>query len=222
MIINIIGHGLQWGEQVGNRIQEHEVDIPIAPHFNSVSFYCPAGEGFNGPDAYTIINGDWREDIEEINDIHRIPEHFVFPHQQAWEDIYPLDPVIRGRHIHPGPNDPHYVAPNVEYEINEINLLRLRQIIIPRIPHHEPQLVISPINNTCISLSWLISNIPHIIEEHPQLAPLPDQDNYIYQWLVCRDEIEELNPHNNAASLEAIRDAAIEVGQEIDRLLWEP
>jgi hypothetical protein len=221
MIINIIGHGLQWGENVKEETQWRDADIPLAPHFNSVSFYCHAGEGFDGPDAHLIVNGEWHNFVQEINDIHHIPEHFVFPNQGAWNDILPRVSNNPRNHIPPGLNDPHhYGLLNVVHQIDGIEILRLRQIVRPNNPFPESQLVISPINETCISLSWLINNIPLIIDAHPELAALPNHDNYTYRWLVCRDLIAGLNPHDNAASLVIIDDAAQEASQRIDRLLW--
>lgn len=219
MIINIIGHGLQRGEIIGQQYQEHVIGIPVAQHFNSVSFYCNAGDGFNGTNAHSIVNGEWHDLVQEINDVHQIPEHFVFPNQEAWNDILPRDPDNQWKHIPPGPNDPHYVPPNVVHQNDDIEILRLRQILVPeRIP--QSQLVISPTNNTCISLSWLINNIPLIIDAHQPLADLFDNDNYTYRWLVCRDWITELDPHNNQESLARINEATKQYG-EMDRLLWE-
>ena len=217
MIINIIGHGLQWGEEVAGQIQWQERNLPVEPHFNSVSFYCPAGEGFNGPDARLIVNEKWRSFVQEINDIHRIPEHFVFPNLEAWNDIVPRNP---NDHNPPNPNEIQYVLPNIAHPDNHNGFLRLRQIVSPNDPFPEPQLVISPIRGTCISLSWLISNIPHIIEEHPALAALPNHDNYTYRWLVCRDLIMELNRHDNATSLTNINVEIQPLGERVDRLLW--
>lgn len=219
MIINIIGHGLQWGEGVAEQIQEHEIAIPVAPHFNSVSFYCHAGEGFDGPDAHLIVNGEWHNFVQEINDIHHIPEHFVFPNLGAWNDILPRDPDNPRNHIPPGRNDPRYVLPNSVHRIDGNEILRLRQIVRPNNPFPESQLVISPINETCISLSWLINNIPLIIDAHPELAALPNHDNYTYRWLVCRDLIAGLNPNNIAESLAKINKEIQQYGK-MDKLLW--
>lgn len=219
MIINIIGHGLQWGENVRGEIQWHDTDIPVALRFNSVSFYCPAGDGFNGPDALLIVNGEWHNSVPGINDIHHIPEHFVFPNLGAWNDILPRNLDNPMNHIPPGHNYPQYVLPNIVHQIGGNEILRLRQIVRPNNPFPESQLVISPINETCISLSWLIKNIPLIIDAHPELAALPNLDNYTYRWLVCRDLIEGLNQYNNDASLEIIRNETEQFG-DIVRLLW--
>ncbi len=217
MIINIIGHGLQWIEGVAQQIQEQEIAIPVNPLFNSVSFYCQANCGFNGPDARLIVNGEWHDMVQEINDIHHIPEHFVFPNPEAWNDIVPRNPDDYNL---TNPDEPQYVLPNVVHQINGDDILRLRQIISPRNPFNESQLAISPINRTCISLSWLINNIPLIISDHPQFATIPNHNNYTYRWLVCRDLIAGLNPHDNARSRAIINGEILEFGK-VDRLLWE-
>lgn len=218
MIINIIGHGLQWVEAVAGLIQEQEIVIPANPLFNSVSFYCQAGYGFNGPDARLIVNGEWHGFVQEINDIHHIPEHFVFPNLMAWSDIVPRNPNDPNP---PNPDEPHYVPPNVVHQIDGVDILRLRQIIRPENPYNESQLAISPIEGTCISLSWLISNIPLIIEDHQQLADMPNHNNYTFRWLVCRDLIAGLNPNDNAASMNTIDEEIGNLGR-VNRLLWQP
>lgn len=213
MIINIIGHGLQWFEEVAQ-----EFAIPANPLFNSVSFYCQAGNGFNGPDARLIVNGEWHGFVQEINEIHHIPEHFVFPNLMAWSDIVPRNPNDLNP---PNLDEPHYVAPNVVHQIDGVNILRLRQIIRPGNPYNESQLAISPIEGTCISLSWLISNIPLIIEDHQQLADMPNHNNYTFRWLVCRDLIAGLNPNDNSASMNTINREIGNLGG-VNRLLWQP
>lgn len=136
----------------------------------------------------------------------------------AWSDIVPRNPNDPNP---PNPDEPHYVAPNVVHQIDGVNILRLRQIIRPGNPYNESQLAISPIEGTCISLSWLISNIPLIIEDHQQLADMPNHNNYTFRWLVCRDLIAGLNPNDNAASMNTINREIENLG-EVNRLLWQP
>ncbi|WP_195594588.1 hypothetical protein [Bacteroides fragilis] len=228
MIINILGHGLQWG-RIDAQMQPQDQFVAVnAPNFQSVHFYCNRAEGFNGPDARRIVNGEPIDIHHVFDNAANIPEHFIVPHRLAWYDIVPQD-------VH-DPNGPVYVQPNLLHLI-EVNLnlvhpnlvhpnnedftLRLRQIVRPNHPFNEIQLAIQAVN-CCVSLSWLIHNIPNIIIEHPELNGLHDQEQYTYRWLACRDFILELDPNNNQVSLNIINDAIGAMDINVGRLFWVP
>lgn len=214
MIINILGHGLQWG----NQIQEHLVTVE-APFFQSVNFYSNPGVGFCGTDTYTIIREEWNGVHHVVEDANNIPEHFILPDPGTWSDIRRKE---HGDFVNPLQDDPRYAEPTVLHINQQHGFLMLRQIIRPQNPFNETQLAIQSVN-ACISLSWLIHNIPEIIAAHDDLAALPNNTRYTYRWLICRDFIDgELNPHNNANSLAIINQEIEPLHIYVDELIWPP
>lgn len=229
MIINILGHGLQWVANDDN-MQEQEQFVAVeAPNFASVHFYCDPGIDFDGPDARQIVNDEWVAPHHVFENANHIPEHFIVSDIGAWNDI------LRQENHHvvePLPEDPRYTNPNILHLLEEdaaalepaVRIrpgLRIRRLLLPQNQRNEIQVAIQAVN-AGISLSWLIHYIPNIIQEHPQLANLFDGMPYTYRWLACRNFINGLDPDNNENSRIHMNDELRRINIDIDWLFWEP